>query len=161
MSSVVHMADSVRPNLIPSTFKYVAAYANGHFEWTPQEVNRFTDHINIGVLANIPEQAKYCRVLDVERFDALPSDAPAFIQERHAEGHDDATIYCDRATIPSVYQNCRAAGVTVPRWWIATLDGTMRVPVPDGELWAVQYATVNGEYDVSAVYGELDFVHSI
>ena len=152
----VLMADSTRPWLIPASFKYALAYGNGAYEWADDQVDRFAGHVTIGVRAGHPEQAETCRELDVERWDARPEDAPGFLARRAELGHDDGTIYCSRSLILPVLWACTAAGVVVPRWHVATLDGTRVVQVPSGVLWAVQFAG-EGTYDVSVVYGPYDW----
>jgi hypothetical protein len=158
-NSPILMADSTRPWTIPNPpVKHVLVYKNGAYIWPLDQIARFDGHINIGVFGGDPNQAQYCRELDVERYDATPADAAPFLKRRKALGHSDGTIYCNRSTIAAVYAACKSAGVTKFRWHIATLDGTRTASVPSGtELWAVQFETVNGEYDLSVVYGEQDW----
>lgn len=156
------MADSTNfANINPATFKYVAPYLNGDFATPVAQYDRFYGHILIGVRPGDPTQARFARVLDVERFDANPDDAPPFIRERIRAGFDNATIYCNRNTYPAVQKAC--AGLHY-RLWLATLDGTKLDSFMGHPVWACQYETVRGThgqelYDVSEVFGALDFTH--
>jgi len=88
-------ADSIHPDHISSfEFDHVAAYANGFWKWTPEQLARFPRHILIGVLGGQPEQARIARCLDMERYDAQARrDFAPFVQQRIALGHDDALGY--------------------------------------------------------------------
>ena len=144
-------ADSTRPWLIPGSIRYAIAYANGIYAWPDDQTDRFAGHVKIGVLSGEPGQAATCRELDVERFDAGPADAPPFIAARRALGHDDATLYVNRANLPAVADRLVVADVPdleSIRWHVATLDGTKRPAVPFGILWAVQFEIVAQAYDV-------------
>ena len=155
------MADSTRPWLIPASFQYAAAYANGLFTWTDDQIDRFAGHVKIAVFAGDPSQARIARELDIERFDAGPADAAPFIEERRKIGND-GTLYVNRdnsdpAPVPTERQHSGLPDLGSVRWHVATLDGTRSVPVPFGILWAVQFETVAGAYDVSIVYGPYDW----
>lgn len=153
------MVDAVNFGNIPNgAFRYAAGYLNGRFATPESQLDRFDGIIRIGVLGGDPTQARFARVLDVETHDATPSDCPAFIMERQRAGHNDATIYCNRDTFPSVIKAC--AGLKF-RIWLATLDGTRINEFMGHPLWAVQYETVSHDgnqlYDVSELFGTLDF----
>lgn len=162
-------ADSVNPAAIPSTFTHVAAYANGKFLWPSNELDRFAKHIRIGVYPRRPDQARYARVLDVERYDASVSDFMAFARERHQLGHHDATAYCSLSLVGSLWEEMR--GVDVPwRLWaawyvpfqpsaasvLAELEGAFGVRLPASKLWAVQWDN-GATFDTSVLYGADDF----
>lgn len=171
---MTQFADSVSPSSIPAQFAFVAAYGNGKFEWPDSEIRRFRGHILIGVLSGQPAQARKMRVLDVEKFDANPSDAPPFIAERKKAGHSDATIYCDLAAVADVLAELKDAGMMhTPGWrlWLAwyhseaptqkqvldELASEFGVTTLEPErLWACQWN--NGtSYDTSVMYGAADF----
>lgn len=162
MTSPPLMADSTDFTRIPSgAFKYAAGYINGRFVTPKSQLERFDGHIVIGVFPDDPTQARFARVLDVETHDARASDAPAFIRERIRSGFHNATIYCNRNTFPAIQKAC--AGLPY-RLWLATLDGTRLREFMGHPVWAVQYETVKDSqghdlYDLSEVYGELDFTH--
>lgn len=153
------MVDAIHFANIPAgAFKYAAGYLNGDFITPESQLDRFDGIIEIAVFAGDPTQARFARCLDVERFDANPSDAPAFIMERQRAGFHDATIYCNRDTFPIVQKAC--AGFSY-RLWLATLDGTKLSEFMGHPVWACQYETVSENgislYDVSEVFGALDF----
>lgn len=153
------MVDAINfANIPPATFKYAAGYLNGDFITPESQLDRFDGIMLIAVRALDPTQARFARTLDVERFDANPSDAPAFIMERQRAGFHDATIYCNRDTFPIVQKAC--AGLSY-RLWLATLDGTKLKEFMGHPVWGTQYETVteNGTqlYDITEVNGALDF----
>ena len=176
---MTEFADSTEPGAInPAEFSHVAAYANGRFRWTDAQVARFPAHIKIGVLSGSPSQAAVARVLDIERFDAIPADFPPFAKERLALGHKDATAYCDLSTLPAVIEHVAEAMLKpgtwrlwLAWWWLRPFPPTsaevlaeIRVlypslAVPTGSLWACQWQ--NGQhYDSSVLYGRNDFTRS-
>ena len=148
------MFDSAAPHLIPDGFAgaavCAAVYINGRYAWPQSQVARFERVIRISVM---PEAgfAAHARVIDVERFDATPANARGFIKERIRLGHHDATVYCSKAAVASVQKAC--SGLEY-RLWVADWTG---VPHEDPDAWAVQYKTGPNEYDVTEVYGRLDF----
>lgn len=149
------MVDAVNfANIPEGAFKYAAGYLNGDFITPESQLDRFEGTMLIAVRAGDPTQARFSRCLDVERFDANPSDAPAFIMERQRLGFSDATIYCNRDTFPIVLKACQGLHY---RSWLATLDGSKPTEFMGHPLWAVQYEDVDNLYDVSEVFGALDF----
>ncbi|MGO9502558.1 MAG: hypothetical protein ACLPUO_13495 [Streptosporangiaceae bacterium] len=148
----IKMVDAATPQDIPDgMFTAAAPYINGKFAWPQDQIDRFPKIIRISVLPD-PGQAAFARVLDVERFDAAPSDAPAFIRERHKLGFDNPTIYCSKDTVPAVRAACHGLKY---RFWIASWTGH---PHEVDGAWAVQYSGgVSLDYDTSEVYGKKDF----
>jgi hypothetical protein len=148
----VLMVDSATPEKIPhGPYRAAAVYVNGRYAWPQSQIARFADVIRISVLPD-PSWAAHARVLDVERFDATPADAVAFIRERRRLGFDDATIYCSKAVVAAVQVACHGLRF---RLWIADWDGHVH---DDPDAWAVQYANLEAQgYDLSAVYGKRDF----
>lgn len=179
---MISFADSTTPAAIPSAFTHVAGYSDGLFDWSPGELGRFPAHVLIAVRPNDPGQARLARVLDVERYDALPADFPPFVFVRHQIGHEDATCYTSivgdpgfgiRAVVAALTQ----AGILLEsvRLWVAWYWGRPFPPtaaevlaeiraltglsLPVGTLWACQWQ--NGtHYDSSVLYGRDDFTRS-
>lgn len=125
------MGDSARgPAAIPQTVDIVALYRNGRFPADPAlAARRFPAKAVVTVWIDVNGTApKTCQVLDVEKGDASPSAAPAWIRARRAAVHTSLpTIYCDRSTYPDVVKACSAAGLLPGahyQFWISTLDGT-------------------------------------
>jgi hypothetical protein len=145
----VLMFDSASPEDIPSGASCAAAYVNG-YTWPAAQVRRFSRVIKVSVL---PEAywARVARCIDVETGAASPADAAAFIRERESLGLRDATVYCNKSTLPAVQDAC--AGLEY-RLWLADPTG---VPHELDGAWAVQFAWVTGKYDQAMVYGTPDF----
>jgi hypothetical protein len=116
---------------IPAGAKLRALYVNGRFATRPATYGR--GRVWIDVNGSAPHAAFW---LDVERFDATPGQVPGWLDERRRAGFGTGGIYCDRSTLPAV---TAAAGDRPHYLWIATLDGTVNVAVPEtGHLVAVQ-----------------------
>ena len=122
----------------------IAPYRNGMFASTLAQVRaRFpTQKVAwIDVNGGAPDDAD---ILDVETGDATPAEAALWAKARHLL-HPHAyppIIYCNRATLTPVFNAMNAAGLAIGpgfRLWVATLDGTKRVPDMTG-VTAVQYA---------------------
>jgi hypothetical protein len=128
--------DSTTVPGIPRGAQFIFPYRNGRYAWTEQQADQFT-HAGRAWIDVIGNAARTSHVLDVETGDATPQQAPAWIRERHALGAQ-ATVYCNRSTLPVVQQQCHGLDFWV---WLATLDGTVcyeSVPGTGGRLAAVQ-----------------------
>jgi peptidoglycan hydrolase-like protein with peptidoglycan-binding domain len=138
------MLDSVTSALIPLGTSIVAGYVDGRYRWTPADWARHNGarQVRIAVFAETDDGL----VLDVERGDATPDQAPAWLQRRRAAGENPA-VYCSASLVASVRAACSASGVPEPQWWVADWNG--RADVMPGAV-AHQYASV-GPYDISAV----------
>ena len=179
---MINFADSTNPAAIPSQFTHVAAYHDGLYQWPTAQIERFPAHFEIGVLPGMPGQARFCRALDVERFDATPADFPPFVRERRQLGHEDATCYtsilgADGYGILPVAAKLTEAGILletvrlwVAWWWgrpfpptaaevLAEIRALTGLRLPVGTLWACQWQ--NGtHYDTSVLYGRDDFTRT-
>lgn len=179
---MISFADSTTPSAIPSAFTHVAAYPNGAFAWPESQLARFASHVEVGVMPNDPGQAAIARVLDVERFDARPSDFPPFVLRRSQLGHLDATAYTsilgpEGYGLMPVVAELSKAGILlssvrlwVAWWWgrpfppaaaevLAEIKALTGLSLPVGCLWACQWQ--NGtRYDSSVLYGRDDFTRS-
>lgn len=114
---------------LPFTPTLQALYANGRYR---SPLHYGPGKVFIDVTGGLPNGAMW---LDVERGDASAADVPGWLDERARYG--EGGIYCNRDTLPSV----EAAAGDRPHWlWVATLDGTLDVPLPPGagHLVAVQ-----------------------
>jgi hypothetical protein len=89
-------------------------------------------------------------VLDVERGDATPAQAPGWVAMRRGGGADP-TVYCNLSTWPDVIAAFAKAKVAQPHYWIAEYDGKPGL-LTHGTFVSVakQYAS-NDRYDTSAV----------
>lgn len=177
---MISFADSVNPLRIPGSFTHVAAYADGAYEWSPGHFG-FGKHVMIAVRPGDREQARFARVLDVERYDARPVDFPPFARERHALGFDDPTAYSsilgDQGFGLQALLNAMADvdyklpwRLWVAWWWgrdfppaasevLAEIRALTGIVLPQGVLWACQWRNLPG-YDTSVLYGRDDFTVS-
>jgi hypothetical protein len=96
----------------------------------------------------IATQAAYNvgQVLDVERYDATPDQAPGWVQRRRAAAVDPS-VYCNASTWPSVRQAFADAQVAEPHYWIAKYDGNASIPT---DAVAKQHTNTAG-WDESSV----------
>lgn len=124
------MGDAVAWMNIPRTADIIAVYRNGNWPAKPEDVNAYFPltkyvHVWIDVNGSCPESAQ---VLDVEKGDATPQQAPGWIQARRKVVHTSLpTVYCDRSNLIGVQAECAAAGLKSGRdyqLWISTLDGS-------------------------------------
>lgn len=156
------MGDATTLTNIPTSVAIAGVYRNGLYAAKPADVAaRFPAHSHVTVWIDVnathPESAQ---VLDVEKGDATPEQAPAWVKARRKVVHTSLpTLYCDRSTLPAVLAECAAEGLIAGQHyqlWVATLD--------NGESWngrllrtipgvvAVQLETVGGAWDRSVVY---------
>jgi len=153
-SPVRTFRDSVSPGAIPlAGIQGVIGYANGRFAWTAAETARFAakglQTAMVDVNGSAPESA--C-ILDVERGDATPAQAPGWIRERNAF-RGDATVYCDLSTLPAVL--AATARVSGSWWlWLAHYTGHPHIPAvslpANVRVMGCQYASFQA-YDESCI----------
>lgn len=137
------MYDAVDWSAIPASAKMVAGYLDGPVsQWPPQGWQRFPDAVKVGIV--VFASADDGHVLDVERWDATPDQAPGWAARRRASGADP-TIYCSLSTWAAVKAAFAAAGIAEPHYWIADWDGVAELP--PGAV-AVQYAA-DADFDIS------------
>jgi len=166
------MRDSDTPSAIPIRGTDIAAgYLTGPGTWPAQAFVRFRrkERARIDCRGTVPRQAD---ILDVEGGCSEVSRAASWVKERKAAfpGAYPPVIYCNRDTLTRVLPAMRAAGlrrVKDYRLWIATLDGTKRIPDMTGVI-AVQYkrapdpdkgevpgpAIATGHFDESIVFDD-------
>jgi hypothetical protein len=138
------MYDAVTASNIPGGATMVAGYDDGRYVNVAEMAARFPRArvVTITVFASDDEGM----VLDVERGDASPEEAPGWAARRRARGFDPS-VYCSTDTWPAVRAAFAAAGVAEPHWWIAGWDGDPAIP--PGAV-AKQYGN-QGPYDISSV----------
>ncbi len=94
------MYDAVTPTNIPADAAMVAGYINGpRSQWPAAAWARFPNavKVRITVFASVDEGD----VLDVEKYDATPAQAPGWVNMRRRSGADPS-VYCDTSTWPTV-----------------------------------------------------------
>lgn len=151
------MRDSVNLGNIPvKGTQIVAVYRNGRFAANPADVaNRFpgVPVAWIDVIGNNPAGAG---VLDIENGDATPQTAAHWVAGRHTV-EAKPVLYVNRSNVTEVFNVMTSHGWKVGvhfRIWIATLDGSERIPDMTGVV-AVQArgeAQTGGNFDESVVY---------
>jgi hypothetical protein len=114
---------------LPFVPQLQAQYANGKFR---APLNYGKGRVFIDVTGGIPNGAMW---LDVEPGNATVADVPGWLDDRARFG--EGGIYCSRDILPEVEL---AAGERPHLLWVATLDGTVDVQLPEGHghLVAVQ-----------------------
>lgn len=144
--------DSTTPAAIPGSAGMVAGYLDpSPWAWSTADWARFPHAVQVQVAVRADTPAGH--VLDVERGDATPVQAPGWVQRRRAAGADPS-VYCNLSTWPLVIAAFVAARVEQPHYWIAHYDGFASLPTMGGiTAVAHQWANQPGgqHYDVSAV----------
>jgi hypothetical protein len=163
------MGDSTRLESIPLSVQIAAVYRNGLYAARPADVaGRFPASRYVVVWIDVNGSApESCQILDVERYDASPEQAPGWIRRRRALVHTSLpTVYCDRSTLTAVQLHCGAAGLksgTDYQLWISTLDGTTTLDgTPSGRpllsipgVVAIQlHGGPSAPWDQSTVYND-------
>ncbi len=142
------MYDAVTWENIPRDAQMVAGYVDGLYAWPAAAWERFKHAARVHISVIPPGDHRAAGVLDVETGGASVSDAPGFIKARDRAG-ERAVIYCNRSTLPAVQAACAGLNHGL---WIATLDGTRKLPDMKNVV-AVQYAGgPTAPYDTSIVY---------
>jgi hypothetical protein len=138
------MYDAVTAAHIPAGARMVAGYVDGRYRWTDADWALFPDAIKVRI-AVFPTTGDG-QVLDVERWDARPDQAPVWVVNRRLAG-EDPSVYCDESRWPTVRAAFVAARVREPHYWLAAVPGDAGIPV--GAI-AHQYAAT-GLVDLSLV----------
>ena len=152
---VATFLDTVSPQyLMPSSRAYagVIAYANGAYAWPQDQVDAFHKAGKRIHKYDVNGRAvQLADVLDVERYDASPADAPAWVDERW-ETHSTAAVYCSLSNVPAVTGElgARPCYLIVADWTGVPHIPDLKLP-PRIVLAGVQFAT-NNFYDSVAIY---------
>lgn len=114
----ITMFDSVDVGQIPATAKAVAGYVNGMWPTYPKLAIAFPKAHKVSIAVNDSANAD---CLDVERGDALVSQAAAWVKKQHARGVKRPIIYCSVSEAKGVLDTLRVAGVprSAIRLWTA------------------------------------------
>lgn len=106
---------------LPDGADLYAGYDDGHWPDAAAIASRFPDKtvLRVTVFATDNEGD----VLDVERGDATPAEAPGWVQARRTAGHGGPLVYCSLNTWPLVRQAFTDAKVPEPGYWIAAYPG--------------------------------------
>ena len=140
------MYDACSAARIPATAPMVAGYIYGNCAWSAADWARFPNavKVRIATVASILDGD----VLDVERSDATPDQAPGWVAQRRAAGAVP-TVYTSASNVTALLAAFSAHQVAAPLLWIAAWDGLSQLPAPDV---AKQFQSTPGAgYDVSIV----------
>lgn len=138
------MYDSVNYVGIPANASMVAGYVDGLYANIHLMRSHFPKAIVVGIA--VFAHTDDGQVLDVERGDASPSEAPGWVQMRRRAGCDP-TVYCSLSLWPQVRDAFYAAHIAEPHYWVADWDGNTTIPT--GAV-AKQYRNTP-HYDISVV----------
>jgi hypothetical protein len=150
------MYDSTTAADIPSSATMVGGYVSpSSYAWDASDWARFPHAVQIHITPSASHTGVGVHVLDVERGDATPAQAPGWARAQRALGQDP-TIYCGEAAWQSVQDAFASAGEPQPHYWVAAYPGTgPNLPTLNGiTAVAHQYAdskTSGGHFDLSVV----------
>ncbi len=112
------MYDSVNLSQVPANAVAVAGYVNGQWPTFPTLKTRFPHarRLSIAVTADADADA-----LDVEKGDATPEQAAAWVKRQSARGLKRPVVYCSVSDAQSVLDTLARAGVqrSAVRLWTA------------------------------------------
>lgn len=141
------MYDGITPSAVPAGAAIYAGYVNGSWPSHAGLVARFPKALHVTIAVNASADAM---VLDVEKYDATPAQAPGWALRQRARGNPYPVIYCNQMDPttgwPAVKAAFAAQRVAPPLYWVAKYDGDPTIPA--GAI-AKQYANYPG-YDVSS-----------
>lgn len=140
--------DSVTASRIPHDAVGVAGYDDGLYKWSPADWSLFPNavHVHIAVFASTNSG----QVLDVERYDATPEQAPGWVLMRRKAGVDPS-VYMNMSTWPVVRAAFQNQNVPEPHYWVAQYDGVQQIPAG---------ATAKQYYNNNALGYDMSFVQS-
>ena len=140
------MYDSTSPSAIPADAAVVAGYADGRYQWSSADWDRFPNAVKVSVVC-FPQSAG--DVLDIETGCAAPADVSGWLDRYNRPVFMVPTLYVNRANWDAVRQ---AVGSRPVDYWVATLDGTQVV----AGAAAVQYCGAAGSGDPCQSAGNYD-----
>lgn len=137
------MYDGITPDRLPAGGQLYASYVDGRWPNYHQLRHLFPHAVLVSICVDPTHNAQ---VLDVERFDATPEQAPGWAARQRGRGQVP-TVYSNTSTWPAIKAAFHAQHVPLPEWWAANYDDGPDLPV---EAVAVQYRSTPG-YDQSVV----------
>lgn len=112
------MFDSVTLDAIPADAPAVAGYVGGNWPTYPEVVKRWPKAYHLSIAVAADEDAD---CLDIERGDATPPDAPAWIRRQWSRGVARPCCYVSVANLDDLLRVLRGAGIDLSRvrFWTA------------------------------------------
>jgi hypothetical protein len=143
------MYDSTTAADIPPEAELVAGYINGRYAWKASDWTRFPTAKKAYITVTASEYMAI--ILDVERYDATPEQAPGWVRESGRLTGWVPTIYGSRYTLALVRPLMIASGLDCD-YWMADPTGFAHLPLGCS---LCQYSWPGrgsaGHYDVSLV----------
>lgn len=138
--------DSVTAGRIPKDAVGVIGYDDGLYKWSVSDWALFPHavHVHIAVFASTNSG----QVLDVERYDASPDQAPGWVTMRRHAGVDP-TVYMNMSTWPAVRSAFINQKVPEPHYWVAQYDNVQQIPA--GAIGKQYYNNDALGYDMSVI----------
>lgn len=125
MNTLKLMYDSISPGTIPPNAAIVGGYADGHWAWPARAWSRFPDAKRVSIFTSAdhdldPGIAVDVFCLDVERGDATPDEAPAWVEKQRGLGREGRIwTYTSVSNWPFVRQAFKSQGIAESWYWIA------------------------------------------
>lgn len=116
------MYDAVDTTAIPADAMAVAGYVNGRW---PTFSSLAKSHPNAKRLSIAVSAEADAECLDIERFDAVPAQAPAWVRRQKARGVKKPVVYCSVSDAPKVLSILDISGIrrSQVRLWTAHYTG--------------------------------------
>lgn len=127
----ITILDSVNPSafgrLATTSTDALAGYDDGRFNDIAQIERNYPGHRHQAIAVFASDNGDW---LDVETFDATPSQAPGWVRRQHARGLARPGVYANQSTMPAVQRALEAAGIArnSVRLIVAHYDGIPQIP---------------------------------
>lgn len=114
----VVMFDSTTPDQIPASAPAVGGYVGGHWPTFKGLLVTFPHAKHLSIAVNAGEDAE---CLDIEKGDAVPAQAPAWVRRQLGRGVKRPVVYAAVSEMPAVLAALSAAGIPrkAVRLWTA------------------------------------------
>jgi hypothetical protein len=143
--------DAVNIDHIPPDAKWVAGYIGGQWPTFVSLKKRFPKARRVSIAVEAIYEAD---VLDVERYDATPAEAPGWVTRMRAKGRIPV-VYCNKSTLGAVEAAFQSAHVAPPFYWVA--DWTAEAHMVSGSV-ATQWANGSPEFPGLAAHADTSLV---
>lgn len=143
------MYDGINPDTVPNGADIYAGYVGGKWPSLAGLKQKFPNKLFLSIAVNAQEDAQ---VLDVERYDATPEEAPGWANRQRIKGNPFPVCYVNQ---DNNWDAVKAAFIAQhapqPLYWVAKyVSNPTHIPVIPAGAIALQYYSYSG-YDVSTV----------
>jgi hypothetical protein len=127
-TELIRMADSASVGGLPGGWAAYAGYVNGAYQSYWDIAREYAGKAHLLSIAVNVDAIAAC--LDVEKEDAVPSQAPGWVRAVAAHGQWRPCIYANLSTMPQVIEAMNAAGIPRAdyRLWVADQNGVAHIP---------------------------------